>query len=182
MSDIFGKVTGDQDFITKILAKLPGFGGYIERSNRRAADKLLRETVADRFEEQWKRISALQRDLISSGEIKYVDDLESAAIKVRQFVDRIRHASYGYSSLFDAVKINEKEINALYEYDLALLNGVDELSRAVDNVETSIGSEGLPAAIRHATSVAQQAVDAFNRRDEVVMSGGEGESPVAGLS
>ena len=171
MSDLFGRITDNQDVIRKLLSKIPGFNGYIERENRRASDKLLREAIADRFEQQWQRISSLQIELISTGGIMFVDDMERAAIKVRQFVDRIRHASYGYAPFFDAVKIREEELAKVYEYDLTLLNSVDELSRAVDNVETSIGSDGLPASIRHLTSLAQQAVDAFNLRSEVLMGG-----------
>jgi len=171
MSDLFGRITDNQDVIRKLLSKIPGFNGYIERENRRASDKLLREAIADRFEQQWQRISALQTELISTGGIMFVDDLERAAIKVRQFVDRIRHASYGYAPFFDAVKIREEELAKVYEYDLTLLNSVDEVGRAVDNVETSIGTDGLPASIRNLTSLAQQAVDAFNLRSEVLMGG-----------
>jgi len=171
MSDLFGRITDNQDVIRKLLSKIPGFNGYIERENRRASDKLLREAIADRFEQQWQRISALQTELISTGGIMFIDDLERAAIKIRQFVDRIRHASYGYAPFFDAVKIREEELAKVYEYDLTLLNSVDEVSRAVDNVETSIGTDGLPASIRHLTSLAQQAVDAFNLRSEVLMGG-----------
>jgi len=42
MSDILSKVTGQQDWFKKILAKIPGFKGYIERGDRRMSDKLLR--------------------------------------------------------------------------------------------------------------------------------------------
>ena len=35
MSDLFDKVTSDQDPFTKILGKIPGFKGYIERTSRR---------------------------------------------------------------------------------------------------------------------------------------------------
>ncbi len=49
MSDLFDQVTSSQDIVTKLLAKIPGFKGYIERQNRRAADKLLRDTVANRI-------------------------------------------------------------------------------------------------------------------------------------
>ncbi len=42
MSDIFDKVVGEQDFIKKLFAKVPGFKGYIERNDRRMSDKLLR--------------------------------------------------------------------------------------------------------------------------------------------
>lgn len=171
MSDLYDKVTGYQDIFKKILGKVPGFSGYIERQNRRASDKLLREAVANHFEEQWQRISGLQRDLISQGGIAYVDEMEGAALKLRQFIDRVRTASYGYSGLFDAIKINENELAQLYQYDLALLQSADELGRAVDNIETSIGSDGLPAAIRHLTGLAQQAVTAFNKRSEAMVGG-----------
>jgi hypothetical protein len=171
MSDLYDKVTGYQDIFKKILGKVPGFSGYIERQNRRASDKLLREAVANHFEEQWQRISGLQRDLISQGGIAYVDEMEGAAVKLRQFIDRVRTASYGYSGLFDAIKINENELAQLYQYDLALLQSADELGRAVDNIETSIGSDGLPAAIRHLTGLAQQAVTAFNKRSEAMVGG-----------
>ena len=171
MSDMFDRVTGDQDFVKKLIGKIPGFSGYIERTNRRSSDKLLREVIADRFNEQWQRISSVQRDLISQGEIKFIDDLEAASLKIRQFIDRIRTTSYGYSGFFDAVKVNEDELAEVYKYDLALFELLDEVSRAIDNVETSIGTDGLPASIRHLTSLSQQCVDAFNRRSEVIQGG-----------
>jgi hypothetical protein len=176
MSDLFNQVTDGQDPISKILQKVPGFSGYMERQNRRASDKLLRGIVADQFEEQWQRISALQRDLISGGGIDFIDDLESAAIKIRQFVDRIRTATYGYSGMFDAAKVNQEELEKLYNYDLVLLKMVDEIARAIDNVEASIGSDGLSAAIRNLTSLAQDCVVAFNQRSEVILGSAEDSS------
>jgi len=164
----YGKVSADLDPFKKILSVIPGFKGYIERQKRRDSDKILRDTVAERFDQQWQRISALQRDFISQGGIAYVDDLEAAAIKLRTFIDRIRRAPRGYSGLFDAEKINEKELELLYQYDASLLEMTDKVSNAIDNVEASVGSDGLPAAIRNLTSVAQQCVDAYNRRDEAI--------------
>ena len=165
---IMGKVAGDVDPFKSILSKVPGFGGYVERQKRRDADKLLRESIADRMEEQWGRISAIQRDLISQGQIAYIDDLEAAAIKLRTFIDRIRRAPRGYSGMFDAVKINEVELAKLYQYDAAMLGMVDEVARAIDNVEASIGSDGLPAAIRHLVSTARSCVEIYKRRAETV--------------
>jgi hypothetical protein len=169
MADLFGQITDDQDFIKKIASKIPGFSGYIERQDRRAADKILRTTIADRFEELWQRVSTLQADFVSQGELMYVDDLEKAAIKLRTFIDKIRRASYGYSGFFDAVKINAEELARIYEFDAAMLDLVDEVSRAIDNVESSVGSDGLPASIRNLVSKGQQCVDVFNRRDEVLV-------------
>jgi len=49
------------------------------------------------------------------------------------------------------------------------LDLVDEVSRAIDNVEASIGSDGLPASIRHLKSVSQQCIDVYDRREEVIL-------------
>jgi hypothetical protein len=179
MSDILGRIREEQDVFGKLLGKLPGFNGYIDREQRRAADKLLRETIAARYEEQWRRISGLQRDLISQGGLAYVDDLEGAAIKLRQFIDRIRNASYGYAGFFDAVKINSGELEQLYQYDLWMLSLVDEIGRATDNVEASLGTEGVPASIRHLTTLAQSSVEAFQRRSEVILGGGTASTSAA---
>jgi hypothetical protein len=168
MSDMFDKVTSQQDIIKKLLSKIPGFSGYIERENRRSSDKILRDTVSSRLEEVWKRISSLQRDLLNQGEIRMIDDLEAAAIKFRQVIDRIKKASYGYSGFFDAVKINEEELALIYQYDLSMMDQVEVANKAVDTVETSIGTDGLPAAIRNLVSVADQCVIAFDKRAEVI--------------
>ena len=168
MTDFNQTVTDAQDLFKKLAGKIPGFGGYIERQNRRAADKLLRETVARRYEELYSRASALQADLVSAGMISQVDDMEKAVIKIRTFIDKIAMAAYGASGLFDAVKINEKELAQLYEFDNAFFDLGDQTGRALDNVEASLGdAEALPAAIRNLTTLARQAVTTFERRSEV---------------
>jgi hypothetical protein len=167
---IAGKVVGDLDPFKKILSYIPGFKGYMERQSRRDSDKLLRDTIANRFEEQWQRVSAIQRDLITQGGLSYVDDLEAAAIQLRTFADRIRRATRGYSSLFEATKINQEELAQIYQYDAAMLALADQVSAAVDNIEASIGSDGLPAAIRHLVSTARDCQRVFDRRDEVVFT------------
>ncbi|HUV26179.1 MAG TPA: hypothetical protein VMW34_02325 [Anaerolineales bacterium] len=166
---IYGKVTEDMDPIKKILNKVPGFGGYIERQKRRDSDKLLREYMFEQFRELESRVSRLQRDFISQGEIKYVDDLEATAIKLRTFADRIKTASRGYSGLFDAVNVNEDELTLIYEYDSSMLDLVDEIDRAIDNVESSVGTEGLPAAIRHLETKAEECIQAFDDRENVIL-------------
>ena len=169
MSDLFEKVTSNQDLFKKLMSYVPGFGGYVERQNRRAADKLLRETVANRYEELYSRASALQTNLVSSGMIAYVDDMEKAVIKIRTFIDKISRAAYGASGLFDAVKINEKELAQIYAFDNAFFDLADQTNRALDTVEASLADEAaLPAAIRNLTTLAREAVTTFEKRGEVI--------------
>jgi hypothetical protein len=142
----------------------------MERQARRDSDKLIRDTIFNRFRELEAHVSEIQRDFISHGEISYVDDLEAAAIKLRTFADRVRTAPRGYSSLFEAVKINEEELAKLYEFDAALLDKADEVGRAIENVQSSVGTDGLKAAIRNLASVSAQCVEAYDRREEVVVA------------
>jgi hypothetical protein len=95
--------------------------------------------------------------------------MEKASIALRTFIDKITTAARGYSGLFDAVQINEKELEAIYQFDVAFFDLGDQVAKALDNVEATLNDEaGLPAAIRNLTSLARLAVETFERRAEVV--------------
>jgi hypothetical protein len=170
MDDLFSKIGDEQNIFEKLASKIPGFGGYLKEEQRRTADKLLRDTLASRYEEQWQRVSAIQRRLVEELLIDQVDNVESAAIKLRTFIDTMKTAAYGYGSFFDAIKVNAPELEKLYAYDYALLEGVSRVSSAVDNLEASIGTDGLPAAIRNLVTISAECVSAFERRKEVLTS------------
>lgn len=170
MEDPLDKITEGKDLIGKIKNAVAGFLGYVDRENRRDADKILREGIAQRIEKQWSRVSEIQRDMVSEGKLELVDDLEAGAIKLRQLADRLKTAAYGYAGFFDAVRVKSDELEKLYAYDVALLDKVEEIKRAVDNIEASIGSDGLPAALRHLKTIGQDAIDIFDQRKEVILS------------
>lgn len=171
MSDLFDRVISQRDAITKLIAKIPGFKGYAERADRRYADKLLRESIAEKFQVQWQRLSGVQRDLVISGNLEVMDEIDIASSKLRQFIDRVKTAAYGYSGFFDTVKINEPELEKMYQYDLTLVDMAVEVSNAIDNLEASIDSDGFPASIRNLNQKAQDCLDAFNQRAELMKFG-----------
>ena len=171
---IAGNVVGDMDVFKKIASKIPGFQGYIERQTRRDADKLVRETLFNRFRELEGSASALQRDCISSGDIENVGKIEATAIKLRTFADRVRTARRGYAGLFDAVKVNADDLTRLYDYDASMLDLVDQMKAAIDNAQASIGTDGMPAALRNMESIARQSVETFDRREEI-LTGASGQ-------
>ena len=170
MADLYDKIKGEQGLLGKIASVVPGFGGYLNRETRRDADKLLRETVANRYSEQLARISDLQVQLVSSGGIDWVDDLQDAATRLRRFIDMVRTAAYGYGGLFTAVQVNEAELTKLYQFDSALLDNVSKVAAAIDNVEASVGGDGMAAAVRHLSSVMAEANTTYERRKEVLTS------------
>ncbi|MFA5874015.1 MAG: hypothetical protein WC832_08615 [Anaerolineales bacterium] len=172
MSDLFDTVKGGQDIFKKLLSYIPGFSGYIERTNRRAADKLLREQVALKYSELAARTSRLQKDIADAGQIDFLDDIDSVGLKLRTFADRIKNASYGYSGFFDAVKINEKELEKIYTFDAAFFMLADQVSSGLDNVEAAVAGDGLKAAIRAVNDLARQAGETYDRRYETITGSG----------
>lgn len=157
----------------RFMEKIPGVGGYKDKEQRRETDKIVRETLAKRYDEEWNRISEIQRALIKKGDLSSVSDLEAAAIKLRQFTDRIKTASYGYAGLLDNIKVDEAALDKLYNYDNSLFDLADAIKEAVSNVEAATESgEGLADAIQTLTRAAQDSVTAFNKRSEVITGTG----------
>jgi hypothetical protein len=173
MSDLFETVKGGQDFFKKILSKVPGFSGYVERTNRRAADKLLRDQVAMKYGELASRASGLQKDIAEAGQLDFLDDVDAIGLKLRTFSDRIKNASYGYSGFFDTVKINENELAQIYAFDAAFFDLGDQISSGLDNIEAGIGGDGLKSAIRAVNTLAKQVIQTYDRRYQVITGSGE---------
>ena len=66
------------------------------------------------------------------------------------------------------------ELEAIYQFDYAFFDLGEQVGRALDNVEASLGDEAaLPAAIRNVTSLARLAVETYNRRAEAVTGSGK---------
>lgn len=173
MDDLLSRVRAEQDVFKQLAAYVPGFSGYVDRQNRRAADKLLRETVARQFEDLWKRLSSFQVELVQRKQIELMDEVERAALQLRTFADRIKTASYGYSGFFDAIKIDSAELERLYQYDLAFFELAKEIQQALDTLENAINDPAaLSQSIRQLTALATQANQVFDHRQEVVLQGG----------
>jgi len=170
MGDLSETIKGGQDFLTKILSYIPGFNGYIKRSQRRAADKLLRDQVALRYTELGKRLSVLKRDLVDAGQFDLLEELDSIGLKLTTFADRIKNASYGYSGFFDAVKINEKELEKIYAFDAAFFELADQIGSGLENVAAGIGGDGLKSAIRAVDELALQAVQTYDKRYQILVT------------
>jgi len=153
-----------------LAMKIPGYKGYKEKELRREADKLLRMQVARNLDDQRRRLSELQMQLITQAQIEYVDDLERAVMKLQLLIDRIKTASYGYAGLFDAVKVKEEQLDALYDFDNQLFDATSEIASDVDQVASAIMvKEGVGLAIAELIVTVEQANLAFGHRNEAIL-------------
>ncbi len=168
MENLSELVSSQKSGLQKLWEKIPGIKGYEKLEDRRDTDKIVRETIADRFSEQWDRISAVEKELAKGAGILYLGDLDSAAIKIRTFADRIRTAAYGYAGLSDAVKVDEIALQQIYDYDLYLFDLADTVKGAVDKLEDAVAvNDGISGAIADLNKIAQECLTALSRRAEV---------------
>jgi hypothetical protein len=170
LGDLRDTVEGALGGLEGLAAKIPGYKGYKDKELRREADKLLREQLASRLGEQRQRLSEVQNRLISQALIEYLDDVERAVSKLQLLIDRVKTASYGYAGLFDAIKVKEAQLDALYEFDNSMLGFVDEIAADVDQVESAISArEGIGEAISELVETAEQANRTFGHRHEAIL-------------
>lgn len=146
LDDLTEKIQASQSKFENLVAKIPGYAGYKQKEQRREADKLLRLHVARQYEEQLRRLNEVQYALTASGRLASIVTLERAVMKLQLLIDRIKTASYGYAGLFDAIKVDEGVLDRMYEFDLAMLEGVNELATLLDRLSTAAETEATTAA------------------------------------
>ena len=76
MEQLHEVVASGKGGFESLIEKIPGIKGYKAKEDRRSTDKLVRETVAARLEEEWARISALQRQLLKAGTLGPMGNLK----------------------------------------------------------------------------------------------------------
>ncbi|MGD9001177.1 MAG: hypothetical protein PVF04_00825 [Anaerolineae bacterium] len=172
MADIYDKAEEQRTGLEKLIDSIPGWGGYQKRQRRREADRLLRQTLADKLSKQRRRLDKAQKELLSHGRLDLVDDVESSVTRLRTFIDRIRFASYGYAGLFDAVKIRENELKQIYDFDAALVEYVERLDAANDHLRDAISEgEGVEEVLDVIEEIVYEANDTFDQREHLIVGG-----------
>ena len=105
-----------------------------------------------------------------AGKLWLVDDLERAVGKLQILIDRLRTATYGYAGVFDAVKVKEEELDALYDYDHQLLTYIPRIEEGANNISTALKEGGdLGVAIAALVTVLQEMDLALNHRAEAIL-------------
>jgi hypothetical protein len=171
MSDLLSKVSQTRGGLEKLVGSIPGYKGYKEKEMRREADRILRETLARKYEEQWSRLNGVQKRLLVAGGIEYMDDVEGAATKLRGFIDKLKTAAMGYGGIFSAVKVKEAELDKLYQFDNALADGILQISGTIDAIDAAVAAkQGVPEAISHFDDQCRYLVTTFEQRKEVLTS------------
>ncbi len=156
--------------LERLLKGLPGIEGYVDKELRRDADKRLRELLATQMNEQKQQLFAIQKQLLSNGGLRWLDDVDQVIQKLQTLTDRIKTASYGYAGLFDAVKIGEEQLAVLHQFDLDLAHHVAKIDEILPRLQSATTSgESIQPVLQELSQAITEMYILFNhRRDGIV--------------
>lgn len=128
-----------RNFVESVSKRIPGYAGYLEREERRESDKLLRTHLESSLRAAKDRIDKIAVKFTDAGSIGLLKPINRATKMIEKIADRIRFADYGYSGFFDLERIGENELEKIYNFDVGLQTGIEEIGRKVDKVEAALG-------------------------------------------
>ena len=167
--DLSKKIEGGYNKVEDMAKTITGYKGYKDKEVRREADKLLRLKIAKGFDEQRRRLNSVQVRLTDAGRLKVLVPMDRALMRLQFLIDRIKTASYGYAGLFDAVKVREAELDALYSFDSALLGSVDRVKGLVDSAHAAKTDEEVLAACAGLLLALDEINETFGKRQDAVL-------------
>ena len=160
-----------QEALERLLTGLTGIRDYDDKELRRDADKRLREQLALQLTEQKLQLINLQQQLLQHSGLRHLDVVNRLVQRLQTLTDRVRSASYGYAGLFDAVKIQAAQLNALHRFDLGLAAQIGALTDAITGAATAVQDETqLVAALNKVETTLATLTTYFGQRQAAVVS------------
>lgn len=169
MNDLYARIVRERGKLESLVAKVPGFRGYMEMTARRQADRLIREHVAEQLKLQLNRLPTIEKQLLDQGGLAYMSKTRSAKTKFQTFIDRVATDTPGYSGFFDALKIGPEDLEVVYAFDAALLDYADKFKEKLDALQdAALAGQGVDEAIRELDALTIEANEAYSLRDSVL--------------
>jgi len=169
MTDLYNRIVGQRSSFENLMAKVPGYRGYKEASDRRAADRMIRDHIVKLLKDQLTRLIDVEKKILSSGGLSEAGHTREAKMKLQNFIDRINTATPGYAGFYDAQKVGPDELAKLYNFDAALLSYVDKFKEAIDGLDKAAADKtALPGAVSALDAVGAEANTAYGLRENAL--------------
>ncbi len=171
-NDVSSDVKGQMRLSERIAAFIPGFRGYKEKEIRRESDRLIRNHLYLKMSTEKNDLKEISQKLTDRRYFDVLTDMDRLLAKMDRVVEKINHASYGYSGFFDAVKVNEESLDRMIDFDNKLMDNVNALTAEIDAFKadlTSGNTTNLKTRVQNVTDKLESLENTFDQRNEVIM-------------
>ena len=106
---------------------------------------------------------------------RYLDvlaDMDRLVAKMDRVVEKVNHASYGYTGFYDVVKVKEESLDRMIAFDNKLLDAIDSLAADVNTFKAELASgetKSLKERIQNLTDKLKSFEETFDKREEVIL-------------
>jgi len=171
-NDVYSDVKGQMRLSERIAAFIPGFHGYKEKELRRESDRLIRNHLYLKLSTAKTDLREVSQKLADRRYFDVLPDVYRLLAKMDRVVEKVNHASYGYSGFFDAVKIKEENLDRMIDFDNQLLEGIDALATEIDAFKADLAggvTTNLNTRVQNVTDKLEGLEDTFDKRGEVIL-------------
>jgi len=170
--DVLSKVQGQMSLPEKIAAFVPGFRGYKEKELRRESDRLIRNHLYLKLSLEKTDLREIEQKLADRRYFDVLTDMDRLLAKMDRVVEKVNHASYGYSGFFDAVKVKEENLDSMITFDNKLIDGINALTTEIDAFKADLASgatANLKTRVQNVTDKLESLENTFDQRNEVMI-------------
>jgi hypothetical protein len=170
-NNVYSDVKGQMRLSERIAAFIPGFRGYKEKEIRRESDRLIRNHLSLKLSTEKNDLREISQKLADRRYLDVLTDIDRLNAKMDRMVEKVNHASYGYSGFFDAVKVKEDSLDRMIDFDNKLMDNVDALAAEIGGFKADLASgntSNLKARIQSVTDKLESLEDTFDQRNEVI--------------
>ena len=145
MADLKQYVADNRGLLKKIELCIPGFRGYRLREDIRTADNILRSYLANQLDSDvQKKLNRVREIFSKSLELDLLNDIGELITLNKGLVAKIRHAEHGYSGISPQYRIEETELNRIYDFDYNLIESIRKIQSNVEIlIDQSRGNDNL---------------------------------------
>jgi len=165
------RVTESEKLLEKVMLVVPGFSGYKKREQRREADKIIRNFLHSKLQEARNALQDTYSLVAKAEESKALERIDNLLAVFDRISARVDHASYGYRGFFDAIKIEEQELDRMIDFDTQLVDDAKDLAEQVKKIKSQVEGENfdtLDADLRELRRTVNDFDRAFDRRKGVI--------------
>ena len=171
-SDVYSDVKGQMRLSERIAAFVPGFHGYKEKEIRRESDRLIRNHLYLKLSAEKTDLREISQKLSDRRYFDVLTDMDRLLAKMDRVVEKVNHASYGYTGFFDAVKVKEENLDNMISFDNKLIDGVTVIQTEIDAFKADLASgqtSNLKTRIQNVTDKLESFENLFDQRQEVIL-------------
>ena len=171
-SNVLSNVQGQMRLSERIAAFIPGFRGYKEKEIRRESDRLIRNHLTMKLSIAKTNLREINQKLADRRYFDVLTDMDRLSAKMDRVVEKVNHASYGYTGFFDAVKVKEQNLDNMISFDNKLIDGVNAVNAEIDSFRSDLTSGNTGNLKGHVDSITNKLEDlenTFDQRNEVII-------------